>query len=123
MPSEGYDDQRDEAPLVTGTRPAQLKRPAGACCGRRTLFIYLAPGVLRACVDPGRPAFAAPWNDGVHTSTVSRRRVTGSKLDVQYSKLAALYPFGFEAFDNAHVRHAVHHDPLFLRFARWKPRP
>jgi Ethylbenzene dehydrogenase len=58
------------------------------------------------------------WKDGVHTSVVSRKLVTGSKLDVQFSDLAAQYPFGFAAFDNAQVRHAVHYDPLFLRFAK-----
>jgi Ethylbenzene dehydrogenase len=58
------------------------------------------------------------WKDGVHTSIVSRKLVTGSKLDVQFSDLAAQYPFGFAAFDNAQVRHAVHYDPLFLRFAK-----
>ena len=58
------------------------------------------------------------WNDGVDTSIVSRKRVTGSKLDVQFSELAAQNPFGFEAFDNAQVRHVVHYDPLFLRFAK-----
>jgi hypothetical protein len=49
---------------------------------------------------------------------VSRKLVTGSKLDVQFSDLAAAYPFGFAAFDNAQVRHAVHFDPLYLRFAK-----
>jgi len=58
------------------------------------------------------------WNDGVDTSIVSRKRVTGSQLDVHFSELAAQYPFGFEAFDNAQVRHAVHYEPLFLRFAK-----
>jgi hypothetical protein len=54
----------------------------------------------------------------VHTSLVSRKLVTGSKLDVQFSDLSAQYPFGFAAFDNAQVRHAVHYDALSLRFAR-----
>ena len=58
------------------------------------------------------------WKDGVHTSLVSRKLVTGSKLDVQFSDLSAQYPFGFAAFDNAQVRHAVHYDALFLRFAK-----
>ena len=54
----------------------------------------------------------------MHTSVVSRKLVTGSKLDVQYKDLNAQYPFGFAAFHNAQVRHAVHYDPLFLRFAK-----
>jgi hypothetical protein len=58
------------------------------------------------------------WKDGVHTSLVSRKLVTGSKFDVQFSDLSVQYPFGFAAFDNAQVRHAVHYDPLFLRFAK-----
>lgn len=45
--------------------------------------------------------------DGVHTSVVARKLVTGSKFDVQFSDLRARYPFGFAAFDNAQVRHAT----------------
>ena len=52
------------------------------------------------------------------TSVVSRKLVTGSKFDVQFSDLSAKYPFGFAAFDNAQVRHAVHYDPMYLAFAR-----
>ena len=37
----------------------------------------------------------------MHTSEVSRKLVTGSKLDVQFSDLNAQYAFGFAAFDNA----------------------
>jgi hypothetical protein len=61
---------------------------------------------------------AQSWKDGVHTSIVSRKLVTGSKLDVQFNDLNAQYPFGFAAFDNAQVRHAVHFDPKYLRFAK-----
>ena len=57
------------------------------------------------------------WANGVLTSEVSRKLVTGSKFDVQFSNLSAEYAFGFAAFDNAQVRHAVHYEPLFLRFA------
>jgi hypothetical protein len=60
---------------------------------------------------------ATSWSNGVLTSVVSRKLVTGSKLDVQFSDLGAQYPFGFAAFDNAQVRHAVHWGPLYLRFA------
>ena len=58
------------------------------------------------------------WSNGVMTSVVSRKLVTGSKFDVQFSDLGARYPFGFAAFDNAQVRHAVHWSPLYLTFAK-----
>jgi hypothetical protein len=58
------------------------------------------------------------WKDGVMTSVVARKLVTGSKLDVQFKDLNAQYPFGFAAFDNAQVRHAVHYDAKFLTFAK-----
>jgi len=58
------------------------------------------------------------WANGVITSEVSRKLVTGSKFDVQFSDLNAQYAFGFAAFDNAQVRHAVHYDALQLRFAK-----
>ena len=61
---------------------------------------------------------ANKWSSGVITSVLSRKLVTGSKLDVQFSDLSAKYPFGFAAFDNAQVRHAVHFDPLYLTFAK-----
>jgi hypothetical protein len=58
------------------------------------------------------------WRDGKYTSVVSRKLVTGSKYDVQFKDLGARYPFGFAAFDNAQVRHAVHFDAKVLAFAR-----
>ncbi|HEV8096849.1 MAG TPA: ethylbenzene dehydrogenase-related protein [Burkholderiales bacterium] len=58
------------------------------------------------------------WANGVMTSEVSRKLVTGSKFDVQFGDLNAQYAFGFAAFDNAQVRHAVHYDALQLRFAK-----
>jgi hypothetical protein len=58
------------------------------------------------------------WANGTMTSEVSRKLVTGSKFDVQFSDLNASYGFGFAAFDNAQVRHAVHYGPLYLRFAK-----
>jgi Ethylbenzene dehydrogenase len=61
---------------------------------------------------------ANSWKDGVFTSVVSRKLVTGSKLDVQFKDLNAQYPFGFAAFDNAQVRHAVHFDAKYLVFAK-----
>ena len=61
---------------------------------------------------------ATRWANGVLTSEVSRRLVTGSKFDVQFDDLNKTYYFGFAAFDNAQVRHAVHWDALKLVFAK-----
>lgn len=35
------------------------------------------------------------WNNGVHTSVISRKLVTGSKFDVQFDKLNKRYAFSF----------------------------
>ncbi len=61
---------------------------------------------------------AMRWNNGVQTSEVARKLTTGSKFDIQFNDLNAQYGFGVAAFDNAQVRHAVHYDPLYLRFAK-----
>jgi hypothetical protein len=61
---------------------------------------------------------AGRWANGVYTYEVARKLVTGSKFDVQFSDLNAQYGFGFAAFDNAQVRHAVHYEPLYLQFAK-----
>jgi hypothetical protein len=58
------------------------------------------------------------WKDGMYTSVVSRKLVTGSKFDVQFRDLNARYGFGFAAFDNAQVRHATTDDPLYLVFGK-----
>lgn len=61
---------------------------------------------------------AQGWKDGVHTAVLSRKLVTGSKFDVQFDKLDRRYAFGFAAFDNAQVRHAMTDDPMFLSFGK-----
>ena len=61
---------------------------------------------------------ATRWSSGVLTSEVSRKLVTGSKFDVQFGDLNGQYAFGFAAFDNAQVRHAVHMGALQLKFAK-----
>jgi len=61
---------------------------------------------------------AASWRNGMHTSVVSRKLVTGSKFDVQFSDLGARYGFGIAAFDNAQVRHATSDDPLYMVFGK-----
>ena len=58
------------------------------------------------------------WKDGVHTSVVARKLVTGSKFDVQFSDLNAKYLFGFAAFDNAQVQHAMVDEPMTLVFGK-----
>jgi len=58
------------------------------------------------------------WENGVSTSVISRKLVTGSKFDVQFDKLNKRYGFGFAAFDNAQVRHATVDDALFLVFKK-----
>lgn len=58
------------------------------------------------------------WKDGMYTSVVSRKLVTGSKFDVQFRDLNARYGFGFAAFDNAQVRHATTDDPMYLVFGK-----
>jgi hypothetical protein len=58
------------------------------------------------------------WSNGVHTSVLSRKLVTGSKFDVQFDNLDARYLFGFAAFDNAQVQHATSDDPLTLVFQK-----
>jgi hypothetical protein len=68
--------------------------------------------------DRGDIRVAYRWANGVYTYEVARKRVTGSKFDVQFSDLNAQYGFGFAAFDNAQVRHAVHYEPLYLQFAK-----
>jgi Ethylbenzene dehydrogenase len=75
-------------------------------------FIYPLKG------DRADIRVANSWKDGVFTSVVSRKLVTGSKYDVQFKDLNAQYAFGFAAFDNAQVRHAVHFDAKYLAFAK-----
>jgi len=58
------------------------------------------------------------WSNGMHTSVVGRKLVTGSKFDVQFDDLQGRYLFGFAAFDNAQVRHATGDDPVTLVFGR-----
>jgi hypothetical protein len=61
---------------------------------------------------------AVTWNNGMYTAVVSRKLVTGSKFDVQFSDLTKRYGFGIAAFDNAQVRHATPDEPLYLVFAK-----
>lgn len=68
--------------------------------------------------DRGDVATVSRHADGVWTHEIARKLVTGSRFDVQFDRLGAAYPFGVAVFDNAQVRHAVHHGALVLRFAK-----
>jgi hypothetical protein len=57
------------------------------------------------------------WSNGVSTTVLSRKLVTGSQYDVQFNP-ANRYPFGVAVFDNAAVRHATPDDALFMVFAK-----
>lgn len=71
-----------------------------------------------AGTDRGDVRVSNSYANGVHTSVVTRKLVTGSKFDVQFADLAQRYGFGFAAFDNAQVRHATSDDPMYLVFGR-----
>lgn len=58
------------------------------------------------------------YANGKWTFEVARKLVTGSKFDVQFDDMNKAYPFGFAAFDNAQVRHAVNFDVLKLVIAK-----
>ena len=74
--------------------------------------------ILQAKGDRADVKVATRWVNGVLTSEVSRKLMTGSKFDVQFDDPRKTYYFGFAAFDNAQVRHAVHWDALKLAFAK-----
>lgn len=56
------------------------------------------------------------YKDGRWTAAIARKLVTSGKFDVQFNDLNAEYLFGFAAFDNAQVRHAIHKAPIKLTF-------
>lgn len=68
--------------------------------------------------DRGDIATSAKWANGKWTIEMSRKLVTGSKTDVNFSDLAKTYGFGIAFFDNAQVRHAMIQEPLILSFAK-----
>jgi hypothetical protein len=76
-------------------------------------YMILALKGDRADID-----VASRWSNGMWTSEVRRKLVTGSKFDVQFKDLGAAYGFGFAAFDNAQVQHATSDEPMVLRFAK-----
>ena len=66
--------------------------------------------------DRGDIQVAYKWDNGKWTYEVARKLKTGSKFDVQFEPGKTHY-FGFAAFDNAQVRHAMAPDVLKLVFA------
>ena len=58
----------------------------------------------------------AVYEGGFWTIEISRARVTGNEVDVQFDDLSEDYPFGVAVFDNAQIAHATSTQPFFLRF-------
>jgi hypothetical protein len=82
--------------------------------GDEVASILVAPFVG----DRGDVSAHIKWSKGKWTAVLARKLVTGSKYDVQFADLAATYPFGIAAFDNAQVRHAFHAGALKLQFIK-----
>ena len=74
--------------------------------------------VYKAKGDRGDIQVAYRWEKGTWTYEVARKLTTGSRFDVQFANRNKPYHFGFAAFDNAQVRHAVTYEPLRLVFAK-----
>lgn len=66
--------------------------------------------------DRGDVQVAYKWDNGKWTYEVARKLKTGSKFDIQFEPGKTHY-FGFAAFDNAQVRHAMGSEVLKLVFA------
>jgi hypothetical protein len=58
------------------------------------------------------------WKSGVWTVEIARKRLTGSKNDVQFSNLNKIYAFGVSAHDNVDYQHA--HD-VGVQHLKFKP--
>ena len=76
------------------------------------------PGIIVAPFsgDRGDISVKALWKDGTWTLVFSRKLVTNSEFDVQFSDLKKQYAFGVAVFDNAQVRHAYTPGVLKLAF-------
>jgi len=66
------------------------------------------PGIIISAFtgDRGDITTKHVWKDGARTVVISRKLVTGSEFDIQFSDLKKQYAFGVAVFDNAQVRHA-----------------
>lgn len=68
----------------------------------------IIPGVLKSAITGDRGDIPASWKweNGTWTIEFSRKLVTASETDVEFSDLAGTYYFGLAVFENAQVRHA-----------------
>jgi len=67
------------------------------------------PGIVKSPIvggDRGDISAAWKWENGTWTIEFSRKLVTVSETDVEFSDLAGMYYFGLAVFENAQVRHA-----------------
>lgn len=66
------------------------------------------PGIVKSAItgDRGDISAAWKWENGTWTIEFSRKLVTASETDVEFSDLAGTYYFGLAVFENAQVRHA-----------------
>jgi len=95
--------QGDEAPFVDNFKPGD------------EVASFM---VMQAKDDRADIKVASSYANGKWTHEVARKLVTGSQFDVQFNDLAKVYTFGFAAFDNAQVRHAINYDTLKLEFGK-----
>ena len=68
--------------------------------------------------DRGDLPAVTQYGDGGWTMEFSRKLVTGSDKDVQFSDLSQAYYFGVAIFDNAQVRHSFQTSAAALKFSQ-----
>ncbi|MBI2504501.1 MAG: ethylbenzene dehydrogenase [Candidatus Latescibacteria bacterium] len=68
--------------------------------------------------DRGDLPAMAQYSNGAWTMELSRKLVTGSDKDVQFSDLSQAYYFGVAVFDNAQVRHSFETGASALKFSQ-----
>ncbi len=66
------------------------------------------PGIIKSPIvgDRGDISASWKWENGTWTIEFSRKLVTASETDVEFSDMAGTYYFGLAVFENAQVRHA-----------------
>jgi hypothetical protein len=79
------------------------------------------PGVVAIPFEGDRGDISAKgvYQNGKWTLEIVRKRNTGSKYDIQFTKQGVPYEFGISTFDNAQSRHHIMTGVLKLRLARW----